>query len=220
MPFKASGSATEWQEIDRWTGGVGWIAHPEETMQRASHALTVDGDVWVIDPVDATGIDDLLAEFGTVKGVVVLLDRHQRDAETVARRHDVPVYVPSFIDRRFSVPVEPIDDELAETGYRVIRVVDWPGWREAALFDGETLVLADVLGTVAYFTVPGEPIGVHPMLRIAPPRRLRDYRPERILVGHGTGISSEATPALNRALKTARRNLPRVWIRGLKTILP
>ena len=58
MGLKAAGDA-RLHEIDRFDGGVGWIAYPEETMERASHALAVhdeEGDadeVWVIDPVDA-----------------------------------------------------------------------------------------------------------------------------------------------------------------------
>ena len=48
--------------IGRWDGGVGWIAHPEERGRRASHAIRgEDGDVGVFDPLDAPGVDDLLA---------------------------------------------------------------------------------------------------------------------------------------------------------------
>jgi len=43
MPMKADGSTTL-AEIDRFDGGVGWIAYPDETMQRASHALQTDED--------------------------------------------------------------------------------------------------------------------------------------------------------------------------------
>ena len=51
MPMKG-GDSDEYREIDRWDRGVGWIAHPGETMQRASHALVGDeGGLWVIDPV-------------------------------------------------------------------------------------------------------------------------------------------------------------------------
>jgi len=71
MPMKG-GDSDEYREIDRWDRGVGWIAHPGETMQRASHALVGDdGGLWVIDPVDAPDVDGLLSEFGDVAGVVV-----------------------------------------------------------------------------------------------------------------------------------------------------
>lgn len=58
--------------VDRWDGGFGWIAEPEETMQRASHALVDNGDVWIVDPVDTSGLDEQIAEKGEVTGVVVL----------------------------------------------------------------------------------------------------------------------------------------------------
>ncbi len=61
MAMKGSGDA-DLTVIDEFTDGVGWIAYPDETMERASHALSVDGDVWVLDPVDADGVDDLLAD--------------------------------------------------------------------------------------------------------------------------------------------------------------
>src|SRR6056297_397306 len=120
MSFKGSGVATELKEIDRFEGedtaGVGWIAFPEEGMQRASHALAVDGEVWLVDPVDAEGLDDLAAEFGDVAGVVVLLDRHKRDAAAIASRHDVAVHLPEFmsgIADEFDAPVELFGRELA-----------------------------------------------------------------------------------------------------------
>ena len=78
MGMKGSGTA-DLTPVDRFDGGVGWLAYPEETMQRASHAIESDGQLWVVDPVDADGVDDLIAEYGEVGGVVVLLDRHERD---------------------------------------------------------------------------------------------------------------------------------------------
>lgn len=103
MPLKAVRPPTGFEEIDKWSGGFGWLAYPDETMQRASHALSIDqpgdpdapDDVWVIDPLGAPGIDNRLRDRGDVVGVVVLLDRHGRDAATFARRHDVPIYLPA-----------------------------------------------------------------------------------------------------------------------------
>ena len=107
--MKGSGEASL-REIDRYDGGVGWIAYPDEDMQRASHAVVGEnGGVWVVDPVDAAGLDELLAEYGEVAGVVVLLDRHKRDAAAIATRHDVSVYVPDFMDavaQELDAPVE------------------------------------------------------------------------------------------------------------------
>lgn len=219
MPLKASSPATDYEEIDRWAGGVGWIAHPEEDMQRASHAIVDDGDVWVIDPVDAPGIDDLLAELGDVQGVVVLLDRHTRDAAAVANRHDVEVYLPVFVECDVDAPIERFAGPLPGTDYDLIHTVNWPGWSEAALFDGETLVVADALGTADYFTTKEERIGVHPLLRLLPPNRLRGIAPKRILTGHGAGIMDDGARALAAAFDNARPGLPRVWWNGLKSML-
>jgi len=73
MELKADGDA-DLHEIDRFDRGVGWIAYPGEAMERASHAIAVPNeesetdDVWVFDPVDAPGVDDLLADLGRSVG--------------------------------------------------------------------------------------------------------------------------------------------------------
>ena len=59
MGMKGSGEA-DLTEIDRFEGGVGWLAYPDETMERASHAVESDGQLWIFDPVDADGVDDLV----------------------------------------------------------------------------------------------------------------------------------------------------------------
>jgi len=223
MPLKRSQPATDYEEIDRWDDGVGWIAHPDETMLRASHALATDEGVWVIDPVDAEGIDDLLAEFGDVAGVVVLLNRHYRDADKIARRHDVPVYVPSWFDRvsEMTVPLRRFDAALPGTDYRVLNVADAFGWEEAALYDEAdgTLVVAESVGNAPYFTTPGERLGVHPMMRLTPPSALRGLRPERIVVGHGRGALDDAARALEDALDGARRRTPKLYAENLRLLV-
>ena len=55
---------------------------------------------------------------------------------------------------------------------------------------------------------PGEAIGVHPLLRLTPPRRLRGVAPEHIVCGHGDGVHTDAAAALADALRTSRRRLP------------
>lgn len=221
MPMKATGRANDYEEIDRWDGGVGWIAHPEETMQRASHALVDGEDVWVVDPVDASGLDDLLSGLGEVAGVVVTLGRHTRDAETIATRHGVAVHFPGWIDRQVDAPVRRFDDRLGDTEYRAIRLIDVPGWHEAALYDesSETLVVGDALGTADYFTTGRERLGVHPMLRLFPPRRLGDVQPRRILVGHGPGIFENASDALRDALAGSRRRFPGAMVEAIRTVI-
>jgi len=215
------------REVDRWEGGVGWIAYPEEGMQRASHALAADGDVWIVDPVDAPGVDDLVTEFGTVTGVVIGLDRHKRDAEKLARRHDVPVYLPKWMSgvaEDLDAPVELFTRDLGSGAFRAIRVVDssFPPWKEVALYrerDG-TLLVPEAVGTADFFCAPGERLGVHPMLRPFPPRRaLSGLSPERVLVGHGAGVTDDANRALRDALANARRNLPAAYGRALRGLL-
>ncbi len=226
MPIKKDDPPEDFREIDRFEDGVGWIAHPDEGMQRASHALAADGDVWVVDPVDAPGIDDLLAEFGDVAGVVVGLDRHKRDADALADRHDVPVYLHRHLSEvadALSAPTETYDEGLPGTDYRAIPVADNRLWTEVALFDpeGGTLVVPEAVGTVSYFRAGDERLGVHPMLRPVPPRKqLGDLAPERILVGHGAGVTDDATRALDDALRGARRRAPRAYAGALRAMLP
>lgn len=229
MPMKGSGRATEWQEIDRFgdetAGGVGWIAYPDERMQRASHAIAVDGDVYVIDPIDAEGIDDLLADFGEVAGVVILLDRHKRDAAAVASRHDVPVYVPNFmraVSDDIAAPVETFHRELGDTGYAVYSIVDNVAWSEAALYheDDGVLVVPESVGTAEYFLTGRERLGVHPALRLIPPKDLGQLSPDRVLVGHGAGIHDGATRTLRDAIDGSRGRTPSLYFNIVKRSLP
>lgn len=212
MTLRVDEFPTEYEEIDRWDGGVGWIAHPDERMQRASHALAVDGEVWVVDPVDAQGIDDLFAEFGDVAGVVVTVRRHTRDASAVARRHDVPVAVPPWMGLSVDAPTIPFDDGPGRAGYESFRAVDIPGWREMAMYDeaNGTLVVGEAVGSAPYFTTKYERAGVHPVLRLFPPKALRGLRPERILFGHGRGTFHDAPDVLADALSNSRRDFPKL----------
>jgi hypothetical protein len=227
MPMKGSGTS-QLREIDRWDGGVGWIAYPDEGMQRASHALAGDdGGTWVVDPVDVRGVDDLLDSVGDVAGVVVCLDRHKRDAAAVARRHDVSVFVPNWmtgVASDLDAPTERFGRDLAGSGYRSVTVVDrsLPPWQEAALYhdESETLVVPEAVGTAEYFCAPGEPLGVHPMLRPSPPKRaFRGLDPERVLVGHGPGVFEDAGTALHDALDNARARLPAAYARAFRSLL-
>lgn len=221
MPMKGSGAATDFREIDRRDSGVGWIAYPDERMQRASHAFAVGDDVWVVDPVDVDGLDDLLAEFGDVAGVVTLLDRHKRDADAVADRHDVPVYVPEFMDGvagDFDATVERVHRELADTGVGVHELIDTPFWQEAVLMraDESTLIVPEAVGTASYFCAASERLGVHPMLRLLPPKKLRRFSPDRVLVGHGAGVHEDATTALHDAISGSRAKSPGLYAKALK----
>lgn len=223
-PAKVDAPATDPRFIDRFDGGFGWIAHPDEAMQRASHALVADGAVWVVDPIDVPGLDDRLTERGAVAGVVALFNWHTRDASAVATRHGVAVHVPTWVTRvagRVEAPVERFHGELGDSGYRAVRITPHPLWREAALYheaDG-TLLVPDSVGTAAYFRAPGERLGVSAYQRPWPPRRaLGVLQPERLLLGHGAGIFDGATPALAEALASARRRAPAAIATNLGTL--
>ncbi|ELY95630.1 hypothetical protein [Natrialba taiwanensis] len=233
MSFRVDERATEFVETDRFDGGVGWIAHPDERMQRASHALAVDGDrtpsgddVWVFDPVDVEGIDRLLAELGEVAGVVVCLDRHTRDAAALANRHDVPVYLPEFFDGvtdELDAPVARFSDDISDTGLEAHTVVDNRFWQEVAVYnpDNGTLLVPEAVGTSSYFLAGDERLGVHPVLRFTPPTdALSGFAPERVLVGHGSGVTTAAAVALENALLNSRRGTPRLYAGMVRQFLP
>ncbi|WP_280536434.1 hypothetical protein [Halopenitus sp. POP-27] len=230
--------------IDRFADGIGWVAYPDEPMQRASHAIAIpneeardDGgtggvpDVWVIDPVDPPGedgadrLDALLADLGDVAGVVCCLDRHKRDAAAVATRHDVAVWIPEWmtgVAAELDAPVERFGPRLADTGFEAIRVKNTsiPPWQEVALFDGSTLIVPEAVGTNGLFLAAGEGLGVHPALRPFPPRKpLRGLDPDRILVGHGEGIYEHAGDRLAGALAGARRRAPSAYLNALRAVL-
>jgi hypothetical protein len=187
-----------------WTGGISWIADPDEQAQRASHALQTEAGVWIVDPVDADGLDEQLAELGAVAGVVVLQDRHTRDAPQVARRHDVAVHVPEWMNlarEKLETEAESVKGQLPGTTYAVSQLRNTDEWEEAVLV-GETtntMVVPEALGTLPSFCADDNALGVHPGLD-DPPRGLTNWSPERILVGHGESVHSEATAKLERAI--------------------
>lgn len=223
----------ELRVLDRWDGGVSWTV-AGDSLRRTSHALAVggsggdgsddgapepagDADVWLVDPVDPPGLDDLLADYGTVRGVVLLLDRHHRDTAALARRHDVAVHLPPVLAGEADEvdwETETVAGELDDTGFHQVTVVDNRLWHEATLIapDLGTLVVPEAVGTAPLFVADDEPLGVHPGLRLFPPRRaLGEFEPDRVLVGHGSGVFDDATTALRRALRNARRTAPRLY---------
>lgn len=226
MTIRADDPSTEIEVVTRFDGGCSWIAHPDESMRRASQALAVDDEVWVIDPVDGDGVDELLAEFGPVAGVIVGLDRHSRDASTIARRHDVSVWLPDWFEgvaEDIDAPVERFGAEVADTGIRTQVVTRSRFWQEVAFYDPETetLVVPESLGTAPYFLTGSERLGVHPMRRLVPPRnRLYGFEPDRVLVGHGAGVEDDAGIALRAALEESRRRAPGLYASIVRDLLP
>ncbi|TML15284.1 MAG: hypothetical protein E6G33_08515 [Actinobacteria bacterium] len=184
----------EISDCDEFGDGFGWIA--DEFMQRCSHALGADGRIWLIDALDRDGLDERVRATGTPVGVIQLLGHHNRDCAVIAARLDVPHHV---------VPRHRIGQ------FEFIPVRGGRLWREVALWwpQRRVLVLADALGTAEYFRARGERLGVHPFLRVRPPRKqLGELEPAAILCGHGAGIFDDAAAALREALSTSRRRIP------------
>jgi hypothetical protein len=192
---------------DEGPWGFSWIAAEPPWMQRASHALVVPGadgpEVWIIDPVDFPGLDDRVRALGRPTGVIQLLDRHNRDCAAVSARLGVPIWI--------------TPREVPGSPFEVLEVKRGRGWQEVALWWAaqRVLVVAEAVGTPRYYRAPGERLGIHPMLRLTPPRMLQRYRPEHILVGHGAGIHEDAPGALAAALDRSRVNALRVLPRLL-----
>ena len=205
--------------IDTFENGVGWLAHPEETGLRASHAIVGDGgDVWLFDPLDAPGIDEEIDALGDVGGIAVCSRYHARDSDAFARRYDVPVYVPSWMGRvpdRLEAPLEYYDEELGSSGFAVRRVDSMPGWCEATPYraSDDTLYVPDVLGTAPLYTSGSDRLGVYLLCRLLPPFEVfAGLDPDRVLVGHGTGLFDEPAAALQTALANARRGFSRALL--------
>jgi hypothetical protein len=179
--------------------GFGWII--DEAMTRASHALASNGRVWLVDALEWPDAIERVVGLGQPAGVIQLLDRHDRDCAALAERLGVPHLV--------------TPDSLPGTPFEVVSIKRWRRWQERALWwpATRTLVVADALGTNAFYTGGRGPVGVHLFLRLTPPRALGAFDAERLLVGHGEGVAAGAAAAIHRALHRSRRDLPRVLVK-------
>jgi hypothetical protein len=176
---------------DCGTDGFSWIV--DEPMTRTSHALCADDGVWLVDPVDWPEAVERASGLGTPAGVLQLLDRHGRDCAAIAARLGVPHLVAPA-----SVP---------DSSFEVIEIKRSKRWQEVALWwpATATLVVAEALGTNAFFPVGDDLVGVHGVLKLTPPRTLLGFAPRHLLVGHGEGVHGDAAaPALRRALQRSR----------------
>lgn len=194
--------------IKRWEGGLTWMAHPDAQMQRASHALTVDGDVWLFDPLDANGLDAELDPLGTIAGIVLLSSRHRRHANRLAQRHGISIHVPEFFEVDFDAPVERFTDDLDETGFEVLWRVD-SAFQEGVLFHPErkTLLVGDSLMTNSLLCgTEGRLELALPLLRLRPPQvELDALDVERVLLSHGKPVFEEPQVGLEQALAMEHR---------------
>ncbi len=188
---------------------VGWIHPDPDWMGRAGHAVRSGGRVWVLDPVDGDGVEERVRGLGDPAGVVRLLDRHPRDADAFAARLGVPLHTEPF-------------DGVPGAPFEVVPILRTPLWREVALWFPEeaTLVCADALCNARGYTAPGEVVGVHPFLRLHPPRGLIAYPVRHLLLGHGPGVHGpQAQDAVREALDGAWRRVPSWWLAQARRVL-
>jgi hypothetical protein len=154
--------------------------------------------VWLVDPFeDAPALEEAEA-LGALAGVFQLLDRHNRDCEAIATR--------------LGVPLLRLPERTPATPFEAVPVLSRWGWHEVALWweRERALVVAEAIGTAPPFAL-GRRAGVHPMLRLTPPRsQFSPYRPSMLLVGHGATIETDAAAALDDALDHARSDVPRL----------
>ena len=184
--------------VDEQDWGFGWVSTEQPRIRMTSHALLADGGVWLVDPSEGDGVEERVRALGEPAGVLQLLDRHNRACAAFAERLGVPHH---------KVPFERVGP------FEAVPIVRRKRWREVALWwpERRVLVCADALGTVPhYFALGGERLGVHPLLRLAPPRQLARLEPEHVLCGHGAGVHERAADAVRDALAHSRRRLPRL----------
>ena len=181
--------------LDTREFGITWVI--DEPYTRASHALVHEGRVWIIDPVDEPEAMERVAALGEPAAVLQLLDRHRRDCAAIAARLGVPhVELPTTL---VDCPLQPFS------------VLDWPLWHEVGLWwpEHRLLVVAEAVGTNPLFAVGDGPVGVHPFLRLLPPRVLGRYQAGHLLIGHGPPRHGPATAdELAVALARSRRDIP------------
>src|ERR1044072_536309 len=108
----------------------------------ASHALFVEGRVWVVDPIDGEGVDERVRALGEPAGGIPLLDPAPRDCAGLARRLRVPHHVVPFVD---------------VGAFEAIPLLKRSQWQEAALWwpERRVLVCADALGAGAHYFALG-----------------------------------------------------------------
>jgi len=186
--------------VDEHGWGFGWVSSEQPMLRLTSHALLADGGVWLTDPSEAEGVEERIRALGEPAGVLQLLDRHNRACAAFADRFGVPHH---------RVPFGGVGP------FETVSIVRRKPWHEVALWwpERKVLVTADALGTVPhYFALGGEALGVHPLLRLTPPRQLARLEPAHVLCGHGAGVHERAAEALRGALDNSRRRLPRLAV--------
>jgi len=144
--------------------------------------------------------------------VALLSSFHARHAGLFARKHDVSVYLPEWMDRiesRVEAPVEQYTLTPDES-FRLLPCRPFPSWQEVFLYHEPTgtLAVGDSLGTTDTFLIEDERLGMSVVRRLQPPQQLAGLAPERILVGHGEPVTENASAALQDVLADSRRPFP------------
>ena len=184
-------------QVDEHPFGISWVI--DEPAARASHALKVDGRVYIIDPVEHPAALERIEVLGPVAAVVQLLDRHNRDCAAIAEK----LGVAHLRDAR-AIPNTPL---------QAIRVVD-----TAALARGRAVVAAP--------RRPRRARGARDLVDLdRGPRRRRPapdpppaaaegaarYRPAYLLTGHGPPVEGpDARDGVEWAYDRAREDIPRL----------
>jgi hypothetical protein len=185
--------------LQRHALGITWTERGGTV--RSAHAVVSAGRVWLIDPFEDEAALSAAAELGEPAGVLQLLDRHNRDCKSLAQR--------------LGVALLRLPERTPDTPFKVVPMISRKGWREIGLWWSaeNALIVAEAVGTAPVFTA-GRRAGVHPLLRLTPPRRqLSAHAPERLLVGHGEAIEAGASAALKDALDHARSDIPRLLLK-------
>jgi hypothetical protein len=182
--------------LQRHRLGITWTE--SDAMARSAHALVHRGRVWLIDPYEDDEALAAAAGLGEPAGVFQLLDRHNRDCAAIAAR--------------LGVPLSRLPVDAAGTPFEPIQVLNVPGWHEVALWwpQERALIVAEAIGTAQAFAL-GRTAGVHPLLRMLPPRRaLSSHQPEMLLVGHGPALESGADGSLREAFAHSLGDIPKL----------
>jgi hypothetical protein len=208
----------------RFAGGFGWIAYPDELMERSATAFADGGRVWLIDPLWAQGIESEIEALGTVAGVIMTYVGHDRDVAWMATRYGVPVYLPRHVQRvRLDAQVEHVEGRVPESPLQLVPsigrgLLSW--FRDTAVWwpAAGALAVGDTLGSAGYYVRPGETLAVHPLRRLSPPTELLTLRPDRVYGGHGRSVTEDATAAVARAVRTARAERWAAWGHSLRQV--
>jgi hypothetical protein len=138
--------------------------------------------------------------------VLQLLDRHNRECAEVAERFGIAhLHVPD------AVPGSP---------FEAIKALRIPAWKETALWwpERRVLVVAEIVGTHPITNAGTGDVGVHPMLRLRPPKSIRGFGAEHLLTGHGPPLHVGADAAIERAYSRSIRDIPQAAISMIKSV--